>query len=113
VITEVDRLQAPSPPAKAHVLQLTAGPGAPREFVVVKSETVVGRARKADISISCETLSREHARLTLDGGEMTCLDLDSRNGVVLNGVRVQSAVLRPGDVLQLGDIVLTYWERFA
>ena len=37
-------------------------------------------------------------------------DLDSRNGVYLNGVKIHSAVLHGGDNLQLGSVVLVFHE---
>jgi pSer/pThr/pTyr-binding forkhead associated (FHA) protein len=51
-----------------------------------------------------------HARLQRLDDEYSVEDLDSRNGVFLNGLRVHSAVLRDGDQLQLGDAVFTYTE---
>jgi pSer/pThr/pTyr-binding forkhead associated (FHA) protein len=38
------------------------------------------------------------------------VDNDSRNGVFLNGVKVHSAVLRDGDVIQVADSVFVYHE---
>ena len=42
----------------------------------------------------------------------TCVlqDNDSHNGVYLNGVKVYSAVLREGDVIQVADSVFVYHE---
>jgi pSer/pThr/pTyr-binding forkhead associated (FHA) protein len=37
-------------------------------------------------------------------------DLESSNGVFLNGVRVHSAALHEGDVIQIGDAVLVFRE---
>ena len=36
--------------------------------------------------------------------------MNSSHGVYVNGMRVNSAILRDGDVIQLGDVVLTYAE---
>jgi pSer/pThr/pTyr-binding forkhead associated (FHA) protein len=55
-------------------------------------------------------LSRSHLSLTFIDEEFVCHDLDSSNGVYLNGVRIHSATLRDGDQLQLGAIVLVYRE---
>lgn len=38
-------------------------------------------------------------------------DNDSRNGFYLNGLRVYSAMLREGDVIQVTDCVFVYHER--
>ena len=37
-------------------------------------------------------------------------DNDSHNGVFLNGVKVYSAVLRDGDVIQVADSIFVYSE---
>jgi pSer/pThr/pTyr-binding forkhead associated (FHA) protein len=112
IMTDIGQLLS-LPPARTLVLRLTEGPGAPREFLIAKGKSIVGRGSAADISVPCRTLSRKHAMLTLEGGEVTCRDLDSRNGVALNGLRMHSAVLRDGDMVQLGDVVFTYLERSA
>ena len=71
---------------------------------------VLGRGDKATLLLDSEEVSRAHAKLTRNDGEYTVEDLGSRNGILLNGLRVHSAVLRDGDELQLGDVVLTYRE---
>jgi pSer/pThr/pTyr-binding forkhead associated (FHA) protein len=71
---------------------------------------VLGRATDAELFLDAEQLSRQHVRLTRRDGEYTCTDLDSRNGLFLNGLRVHSVVLRDGDQLQLGDVTLVYRE---
>ena len=43
-------------------------------------------------------------------GEYTLEDLESRNGIYLNGVAVHAAVLRDGDEVQLGDFIFAYQE---
>jgi len=48
--------------------------------------------------------------LTRSGPEYTCEDCDSTNGIYLNGVRVQSAVLREGDQIQISDVVFIYHD---
>ena len=37
-------------------------------------------------------------------------DFESRNGVFLNGIKVHSAILRDGDILQLADVVFDFYE---
>jgi pSer/pThr/pTyr-binding forkhead associated (FHA) protein len=97
-------------PGKPFVLQLVQGPGAPREFVLDIEEIVVGRSLQAHISVESHLISRRHIVLKKHGPEYVCLDLDSKNGMFLNGVKVHSAVLREGDTIQIGDVVLVYNE---
>lgn len=102
------------PPAyqPAYVLRQLKGPGAPRDLALTLEEHVIGRSRSADLFVDSPELSRKHVLLTKDGNEYTVVDLASRNGVYLNGVRVHSAVLRGGDTLQMGNASFLYLEGF-
>jgi pSer/pThr/pTyr-binding forkhead associated (FHA) protein len=97
-------------PGKPYLLRQVQGPGAPRQYVLDLSEIVVGRSLQAHISVDSHLLSRRHIVLKKSGPEYVCHDLDSKNGMYLNGVRAHSAVLREGDTIQLGDVVLVYDE---
>lgn len=83
------------------------GPGAPRDHHLLKDRMVIGRT-EGDIRIPSAELSRSHLLVERRGMEWICTDLDSSNGVYLHGVRIHSAVLREGDVLQLGDVILVF-----
>jgi pSer/pThr/pTyr-binding forkhead associated (FHA) protein len=93
---------------RARVLRQVAGPGAPREFVLAGAALLAGRAAEADIRVISSSVSRHHMRLECDGPEITCRDLGSRNGVFLNGLKVHSAVLRPGDQIQIGAALFVF-----
>lgn len=95
---------------KPYLLQQVKGPGAPRDHVLELEEIVVGRSHQAHISIDSGMLSRKHIALTRSGPEYTCADLNSSNGMFLNGVKAHSAVLREGDTIQIGEVVFIYHE---
>jgi pSer/pThr/pTyr-binding forkhead associated (FHA) protein len=95
---------------KPFVLQQLEGPLAPRSFVLDLEELVIGRSTQAHISIDSSMISRRHLLLRKLGGEYRVEDLGSSNGVYLNGVKVHSAVLREGDTLQMGDVILVFHE---
>ncbi len=103
-----DSLHPVLPTDRPHVLEMVAGPGAPREFVLEDEEIVIGRSSSADLQVLIEGLSREHVRLAKKGNEYSCHDPGSRNGTFLNGLRIHSAVLRDGDTLQIGSVVFKY-----
>jgi pSer/pThr/pTyr-binding forkhead associated (FHA) protein len=44
------------------------------------------------------------------GPELQLADLDSANGVYVNGVKTHSAVLHEGDTIQIGDVVFVLHE---
>jgi pSer/pThr/pTyr-binding forkhead associated (FHA) protein len=97
--------------AQPSSLQMVTGPGAPRTYELFREEVVVGRAIDADIPINSTDLSRRHVALRRSPhGQWTVVDLESRNGVYLNGVKVHSALLHDGDNLQLGTVVLVFHE---
>jgi len=98
---------------KAPVLEQVQGPGAPRSFPLAIDETVIGRGHQANITIESSRLSRRHMAVRRAGPEMSCVDLNSANGVYLNGVRAHSAVLHDGDTLQIGDVVFVFHEAGA
>ena len=70
----------------------------------------LGRSTSADIVLDDATVSRRHALIAQQGAETVLLDDHSRNGVLLNGEQVSRAVLRDGDTIQLGQVVMRYLE---
>jgi len=95
---------------RPHYLELVEGPGAPRYYELRGPAAVVGRSEQSDIQVDSEGLSRKHLLVTRNGGEFVVEDLESRNGVFLNGVKIHSATLRDMDTLQLGPVVFVYHE---
>ncbi len=67
-------------------------------------ETLIGRNPTTDITLLDEGISREHALILFDDqdGTYTVEDLQSTNGTKVNGKRVRSATLAPGDEIQIG-----------
>jgi ABC transport system ATP-binding/permease protein len=67
----------------------------------------IGRAAGADFIVDAALVSRVHCRVTaLDDGGLEIRDLDSTNGTFVNGRRVESARLTPGDRMQVGRVEL-------
>jgi pSer/pThr/pTyr-binding forkhead associated (FHA) protein len=93
------------------VLELVQGPGAPRKYDLYAAEMVVGRAIDADVPINSTDLSRRHVVVKRNASnQYSLLDLESRNGVYVNGVKVHSAILHDGDNVQLGSLVFVFHE---
>lgn len=71
---------------------------------------VIGRGNEADLKIDDPGISRRHAQIKIhqSGAEttVTVIDLDSTNGVVLNGHRVSTAVVADGSEIRLGNTVI-------
>jgi pSer/pThr/pTyr-binding forkhead associated (FHA) protein len=67
----------------------------------------LGRAVGADFIVDAALVSRVHCRFTaLPDGGLELRDLDSTNGTFVNGQRVESARLAPGDRMQIGRVEL-------
>lgn len=96
--------------SRPHLLEVKSGPGTAARYVLSEKSYVLGRGTQATIELPSEEVSRQHASLTRTEDEYTIEDLGSRNGIILNGLKVHAAVLRDGDEVQLGDIILTYRE---
>ena len=60
---------------------------------------VLGRSKDADIQIADPNVSRRHAEVRHDGGGYTVVDLDSTNGIEVDGKRVKRAAARRRDAL--------------
>lgn len=79
-----------------------------RRIKVERERTVLGRSRDADIFIPDQWLSRMHAEILLDRGGLMVADLGSKNGTLVNGLRIQGPTpLRKGDQIKLGDHLVT------
>jgi pSer/pThr/pTyr-binding forkhead associated (FHA) protein len=97
---------APKSPARLFVL---TAPVAGAEFALPeRGELRIGRAPELDVTLDHRSVSREHAKLVCDAGEVRVLDRGSVNGVVVNGEKVSDARLAPGDVIELGDVLLRF-----
>ncbi|CAN5592408.1 hypothetical protein BH09PLA1_BH09PLA1_11200 [soil metagenome] len=75
-----------------------------------EAHVLIGRGTEAALKLDSELVSRRHAVLTRKHDEYLLSDMNSSHGVYVNGLRVHSVILRDGDVIQLGDVVLTYSE---
>lgn len=110
--TSEARLDLLLPPrsSRVPVLRQINGPGAPRDHRIETEAVVVGRSRSSDLVIDSPELSRQHIRIERHGEEYRCTDLESVNGLYLNGIKVHSCTLRVGDTVQIGNVTFVYEE---
>jgi len=95
----------PAPPARL-VLLTPPAPGA--EFALSRPRLRVGRSEDLDIWINHKSISRVHATIDVEDGRFEITDAESANGVRVNGERVGTASLRPGDIVDLGQVRLRF-----
>jgi len=94
-------------PVPGPCLVILTGPSAGDRHALADGRTL-GRGRSAGIRIHDPGASRVHARLRFASGETTIEDLRSKNGLRVNGVRVdrRPCPIRPGDEILVGDTAL-------
>jgi hypothetical protein len=66
----------------------------------------VGRSASNTIVLGDPGASRKHCILRVRDGSMEILDLNSRNGLKVNGQTEARAILEPGDLIEIGDAEL-------
>src|SRR5919201_1795565 len=75
---------------------------------VKQRRVVLGRSRDCDIQLADGNVSRRHAELRQEGASYWIVDLDSTNGLAVNGRRVKRAKLAEGDTITLGSTKITF-----
>ena len=87
----------------AKLVVLSAGmTGRTHELNVEK--TTIGRVEDNIFQIAEPSVSSHHCEVLLRGAEVVVRDLDSTNGTYINGEKVSESVLKPGQILRLGQI---------
>jgi pSer/pThr/pTyr-binding forkhead associated (FHA) protein len=86
---------------------LPAGPSVELD----RPDMVIGRHSDADVRLALPDVSRRHCRLFFQHGFWKIIDLNSMNGVFVNGERMQEATLYDGDHVRLGGF--TFAVRLA
>ena len=81
-----------------------------REILLV-GNIIIGRDPACHISEPDPLLSRRHAEVIANVHGVSVRDLNSRNGILVNGEKTREQVLLPGDVVQLGHVQVRYVEE--
>ncbi len=99
----VEALQAAAQTFEASYRLLLGGRVIPLDATPVS----LGRSLDNDVILEDPTVSRRHAQITYRHGRLVLRDLNSRYGTFVNGRRVvEECILRPGDVITLGNVTL-------
>ncbi|MBN1773766.1 MAG: DUF4388 domain-containing protein [Deltaproteobacteria bacterium] len=93
--------------AKALKLRFVAGKYEGGEFrLPSEGEVLIGRGAELPVVLAEDMVSRKHARLTIRADHIRIEDLGSTNGTFVNGERVKSAELKPGDRVLIGTSIM-------
>lgn len=95
-----------SSPIGALRLVVCQGPNAGTVASAHGTRAVIGRALGVELRLSDPMVSQFHAELSLVPEGIAVRDLDSKNGVHCNGVRIGRALLRPGSMISLGQSLI-------
>jgi hypothetical protein len=80
-----------------------------RRYVLDGPRATIGRSKDAECVLRDPNVSRRHAELRrATSGDWTIVDLGSTNGVKVNGRRVASSRLSPGDQVTLGETTFQF-----
>ncbi|MCG8592499.1 MAG: FHA domain-containing protein [Proteobacteria bacterium] len=76
------------------------------EVPIDRDWVVIGRGRNADVVLAEPTLSRAHAAIGFDEEGFFVQDLGSTNGTQVNGAKCKRHLLKSGDEVQIGKLVI-------
>lgn len=79
-----------------------------REFELDKVAMVIGRTEENDLWVNHRSISRHHAKVIRENGSYAIVDLQSANGVRVNGEDYGKVELRGGDLIDLGHVRFRY-----
>jgi two-component system, cell cycle response regulator len=101
-------------------LTFLSGEALGKELPLVQQQVKLGRGPECDVVIMDSSISREHVQLScrrifekdsVQRVRVVLRDLGSTNGTLVNYRRVRRAVLKPGDKISLGRVILKYEQR--
>ncbi len=67
-------------------------------------KTTIGRVEDNSFHIAEGSVSSHHCEILMRGNEVVVKDLNSTNGTYINGEKVSESVLKPGQILRLGQL---------
>ena len=106
----------PSEPPEATIvltrarLSLLDGDRIVKEFPLKPGVSILGRLALSDVHLPTPDVSRKHAQVIVGPSGVFVVDLESENGVVVNGRKVDKVQLVDGDVLTLGKQRLVFHD---
>jgi hypothetical protein len=84
-----------------------------RRHEITKRRTLIGRSKDCDLQIDDPSASRKHAEVRQEGTAYWIVDLDSTNGLEVNGLRTQRAKLDHGDKITIGATEIAFRRDLA
>lgn len=111
--SQVASLGGPGPDAPHRCsLVVYSGGDTGRQISLPEGSSTIGRSAAASVQIDGPGMSRLHAELQVQGGQVLLRDLGSANGSFVQDVRIGATpcLLHDGDRLRLGSVLLKFYE---
>ncbi len=89
------------------IMLIHSGPQAGLKIPVHRGSTVLGRTAPAEIILEDPLVSRQHARIEV-GNHIEIVDLNSANGIVIDGGHVQRARILPRQLVSIGGTDVSF-----
>ena len=78
------------------------------EFLLSKPQQCIGRNESIDIFVNHRSISHEHAEVVVGYDSVKIVDLDSANGIRVNGKHMAQSLLKPGDLVEVGEVLFRF-----
>lgn len=99
----------PQPGEQVMAVLLFGVDGSRGKYSIAKTATRIGRGSDNDLSFNNDSVSRHHAEILCKrDGTFSVTDLDSGNGVLVNGQEISQQAIREGDVIEIGEVTFTF-----
>lgn len=79
-------------------------------FPLQKGNNILGRSVKADVRLSDNGVSKNHAQIFVTNDKVIISDLKSSNGTFVNGIQVQNHGLKTGDKILIHQTIFTIFQ---
>jgi diguanylate cyclase (GGDEF)-like protein len=101
-----------APPSLVVLIGPTALIG--RQFLLNKREFLIGRSSECDIQVDDRSVSRNHAKITVDSTGVILTDLNSANKTVVKETQLQPNLpfrLENNDQIKCGNVIFRFYEK--
>ena len=85
------------------ILEIVFNDGTKNVRTINTECVIVGRSKQADVSVEDDKLSRNHFMVVKSEGKFEIKDLNSANGLIVNGKKTRQAVLTGNDRIKAGE----------
>jgi pSer/pThr/pTyr-binding forkhead associated (FHA) protein len=86
-------------------LRVLTGPLTGKIISFKTGRNLLGRSSACDIQLPLKQISKEHCEFEYSEDRLSIKDLNSRNGIYINGAKIAHSALFPGDKISVNDLL--------